>query len=98
MDKLAELVVDADIKVRAGSSFELNTLDAERAPTVLENLDYNIGLTVEEINDEGHVVGEETYDAHLTGEGIPAVTPLTAAHCAEFLNLSAERAEAACGN
>lgn len=98
MDKLAELVVDANIKVRAGSSFELNDLNAERAPTVLENLNYDIGLTVDEINDEGHVVGEDTYNAHLTGEGIPAVTPLTAAQCAQFLNLSAERAEAACGN
>lgn len=98
MDKLAELVVDADIKVRAGSSFELNELDGDRAPTVLENLDYDIGLTVEEINDEGHVVGEETYDAHLTGEGIFAVDPQTPEHCAEFLSLSYERAEAACGN
>ena len=98
MDKLAELVVDADIKVRAGSSFELNELDGDRAPTVLENLDYNIGLTVEEVNEEGHVTGEKTYDAHLTGEGIFAVDPQTPAHCAEFLSLSYERAEAACGN
>jgi len=98
MDKLAELVVDANIKVRAGSSFELNELDGDRAPTVLENLDYNIGLTVEEVNEEGHVTGEKTYDAHLTGEGIFAVDPQTPAHCAEFLSLSYERAEAACGN
>lgn len=98
MDKLAELVVDANIKVRAGSSFELNELDGDRAPTVLENLDYDIGLTVEEVNEEGHVTGEKTYDAHLTGEGIFAVDPQTPEHCAEFLSLSYERAEAACGN
>lgn len=98
MKQLATLVADANIKVKQGSSFELNAIDGDRIPTSFEKLDYLIGLTVENRDEDGNLISTDEYNAHLTGEGILAVDPLTAAHCADFLSLSDTAAQAACGN
>lgn len=98
MKQLATLVADANIKVKQGSSFELNDIDGDRIPTSFEDLDYLIGVTVENTDENGNVTSTNEYNAHLTGEGILAVDPLTAAHCADFLSLSDTAAQAACGN
>ena len=101
MDSLKDLVADAGVKVKEGS-FVLENPDSAQVPQKLSNLNYKIGVTVEETDEDGNPTGNvQEYNAAITGEGQLANpggnTAATPAQCQQFLILSSDAAQAACG-